>query len=103
MQGKKYFLKLLDYFYNQLLFTSWTRYVHNNLENSRQANVEKNVFTVLPLILILSRRLFIQLIAQLDCSRKMLKRTLKFTLKCSYMFRFNNRHQGAYCCALLKL
>jgi len=27
----------------------------------------------------------------------------KFTLKCSYVFRLTNRHQGAYCCALLKL
>jgi len=51
----------------------------------------------------LSRLLFIQLNVQLDCSKKMLKLTLKFTLKCSYMFRFNNHHQGAYCCALLKL
>ena len=24
-------------------------------------------------------------------------------LICSYMFRLNNHHQGAYCCALLKL
>jgi len=47
--------------------------------------------------------LFIRLNAQLDCWRKMLKLTLKFTLKCSYMFWFNNHHQGAYCCALLKL
>ena len=47
--------------------------------------------------------LFIQLNAQLDCSRKMLKLTLKFTLKCSYMFRFNNHFQGVYSCALLKL
>jgi len=53
--------------------------------------------------ILLSRLLFTQLNAQLDCSRKMLKLTLKFTLKCSYMFRFNNHHQGAYCCALLKL
>ena len=47
--------------------------------------------------------LFIQLNAQLDCSRKLLILTIKFTLKCSYMFRFNSHHQGAYCCALLKL
>ena len=26
-----------------------------------------------------------------------------FTLKCSYMFRLTNHHQGAYCRALLKL
>jgi len=32
-----------------------------------------------------------------------LKLTLKFTLKCSYMFRLTNRYQGAYCRALLKL
>ena len=37
--------------------------------------------------------------AQLYCSKRM----SKFTLKCSYMFRFNNRHQGATICALLKL
>jgi len=51
----------------------------------------------------MSRLLFIQLNAQLDYSRKMLNLTLKFTLKCSYMFRFNNHLQEAYCCALLKL
>jgi hypothetical protein len=45
--------------------------------------------------------LFVQLNAQLDHSR--LKLTLKFTLKCSYMFRLTNHHQGAYCCALLTL
>ena len=31
------------------------------------------------------------------------KLTLKFTLKCCYMFRLTNYHQGAYCRALLKL
>jgi len=36
---------------------------------------------------------------QLDCSKIM----SKFTLKCSYMFRYNNRHQGATILALLKL
>ena len=51
----------------------------------------------------ISSLLFIQLNAQLECSRKMLKLTLKFALKCSYMFRLHNHHQGAYCCALLKL
>jgi len=45
--------------------------------------------------------LFIQLNAPLDYSR--LKLTLKFTLKCSYMFRLTNHRQGAYCRALLKL
>ena len=39
--------------------------------------------------------------AQLGYSR--LKFTLKFTLKCSYMFRLANHHQGAYCRALLTL
>jgi len=43
----------------------------------------------------------IQLNAPLDYSR--LKLTLKFTLKCSYMLRLTNHHQGAYCRALLKL
>jgi len=28
---------------------------------------------------------------------------LKLTLKRSYMFRLTDHHQGAYCCALLKL
>jgi len=42
---------------------------------------------------------FVQLNAQLDCPRKLLNLTFKFTLKCSYMFRLNNHHQGAYCCA----
>jgi hypothetical protein len=40
-----------------------------------------NVFTVVPCILVLSSLLFIQLNAQLDCSKRMLKLTLKFTLK----------------------
>ena len=42
-------------------------------------------------------------ITYVDNSKKLLKFTLKFTLKCSYVFRFNNHHQAAYCCALLKL
>jgi len=37
--------------------------------------------------------------AQLNCS----KRISKFILKCSYMFRFNNHHQGATIRILLKL
>ena len=38
-----------------------------------------------------------------ECTTR-LKFTLKyFTLKCSYVFRFTNHHQGAYYCALLKL
>ena len=41
--------------------------------------------------------------AQLYCSKRMSKLSLKFTLKCSYMFRFNNHHQGATIHALLKL
>jgi len=40
---------------------------------------------------------------QLDCSKRMSQFTLKFTLKCSYMFRFCNHHQGANVRALLKL
>ena len=40
---------------------------------------------------------------QLDCSKRILKFTLKFTLKCSYMFQFNNHHQRATIRALLKL
>jgi len=43
--------------------------------------------------------LFIQLNAQLYCSRKM----LKLTLKCSYMFWFNKPSSVNCCCALLKL
>jgi len=50
-----------------------------------------------------SSLLLIQLNAQPECSRKMLKLALKFKLKCSYMFRLHNHHQGAYCCALVKL
>jgi len=34
-------------------------------------------------------------VAQLDCSKRMSQFTLKFTLKCSYMFRFYNHHQGS--------
>jgi len=41
--------------------------------------------------------------AQLDCSKRLLKVTLIFTLKCSYMFRFNNHHQGATIRTLPKL
>ena len=41
--------------------------------------------------------------AQLDCSKRMSKFRLKFTSKCSYMFRFNNHHQGATTRAFLKL
>jgi len=43
--------------------------------------------------------LFYPIDSQLDCSKRM----SKFTLKCSYMFRFNNHHQGATTRALLKL
>ena len=41
--------------------------------------------------------------AQLHCSKRMPKFTLQFTLKCSYMFRSYNHHQGAEVRALLKL
>ena len=38
-----------------------------------------------------------------ECTTR-LKFILKFfTLKCSYMFRLTNHHQGAYCRAFLKL
>ena len=50
-------------------------------------------------ILILSSLFMYPTDVQLDCSKRM----SKFTLKCSYMFRFNNHHQGATICALLKL
>jgi hypothetical protein len=52
-------------------------------------------FMFLPCILILPRHLFIQLNAQPDCSRKMLKLALKFTLKCCYMFRLNKPSSGS--------
>ena len=52
-------------------------------------------FTVVPFILILSNLLFIQLNAQLGCSRKTSKLSLKFTLKCSYMIQLHNHNQGA--------
>jgi len=48
---------------------------------------------------ILSSLLFYPTDAQLDCS----KRKSKFTLKRSYMFQFNNHHQGATIRTLLKL
>ena len=38
--------------------------------------------------------IYMQLIAQLDCFRKMLKLTLNFTSKCSYMFQFNKPSSG---------
>ena len=59
-------------------------------------------FTVLPCIFILSLPLFIQLNAQLDCSRKMLKLTLKFILKFSYMFRFNKSSSGSLLLCFVK-
>jgi len=36
-----------------------------------------------------------QLNVQLDYSRKLLKLTLKFALKCSYVFRFNKPSSGS--------
>jgi len=50
-----------------------------------------------------SSLLFYPTDAQLDCSKRWLKFTLKLTLKYSYMFRFNNHHQGATISTLLKL
>ena len=44
-----------------------------------EETIEKIIFTFLPCILIISRLLFVHLTAQLDCSRKMFKLTLKFT------------------------
>ena len=41
--------------------------------------------------------------AQLDFSTRMLNFTLKFTLKCSYVFQFNSHHQGAIIRTFLKL
>jgi len=40
--------------------------------------------------------------AKLECSRKMLKLTLKFTLKCSYMFPFNKPTSGSLLMCLAK-
>ena len=48
---------------------------------------------------LISSILFYPSDAQSDCSKRM----SEFTLKCSYMFRFNNHHQGATIRALLKL
>ena len=56
-------------------------------------------FTVVPCVLMLSSLLFYPTDTQSDCSKRM----SKFTLKCCYMFRFNNHHQGATIRALLKL
>jgi len=56
------------------------------------------IFAVTPCILMLSNLLFYPTDAQLYCSKIM----PKFTLKCSYMFRFNNHHQGAAIRALLQ-
>jgi hypothetical protein len=41
--------------------------------------------------------------AQLDGSKIILKFTLKFTLKCFNLFRFNNHHQAATIRTMLKL
>ena len=56
-------------------------------QNYRLITINLLLFTVLPRIFILSRLLFSQLNAQLDCSGKILKLTLKSTLKCSYMLK----------------
>ena len=50
-----------------------------------------------------SSLLFYPTDAQVDCPERITKFTLKFTLKCSYVFRFNNHHQGATIRTLLKL
>ena len=55
--------------------------------------------TVAPCILIVKSIFIYTTDAQLYCSKRM----SKFTLKCSYMFRFNNHHQGATIHGLLKL
>jgi len=60
-------------------------------------------FTFAPCILVISSFFIYPTDEQLDFSKGMSKFTLKFALKCSYMFRFNNRHQGATIRALLKL
>ena len=47
--------------------------------------------------------LFVQLNAQLDCYRQMLELTLKFTFKCSYMFRFNKPSSGSLLLCFVKV
>ena len=56
-------------------------------------------FAVVPCILMLSSLFVYPTDAQLDCSKRM----SKFTLKYYYMFRLNNHHQGATIRTLLKL
>jgi len=66
-----------------------------NIQDNMNFKLEINFFfTVLPSILILLHLLFAQTNVQPDCSRKLLKLTLQYKLKFSYMFGFNNQHQG---------
>jgi len=60
-------------------------------------------FIVAPCFLILSSLYIYATDVQLDCSKRMSQFTLKFTSKCSYIFRFYNHHQGANVCALTKV
>ena len=56
------------------------------------------IFAVAPCILLLSSLISYPTDAQLNIPRRMLKFTLKLTLKCSYMFRFKTtiiRERGA--------
>jgi hypothetical protein len=69
--------------------------------SNRHANYIASFFTCFEGNIIHQVSYFTQLNAQLGFS--ILKLTLKFTLKCSYMFRLTNHHQGAYWCVLLKL
>jgi len=49
----------------------------------------------------LSILLFYPTDAQFDCSKGLSQFKLKFTLKCSYMFRYNNHHKEATIRALV--
>ena len=98
LDRRKYFQEISFEEWGLLLRTR-TSGPAQNCEGKR--SVSHLIFTVAPCILILSSLLFIQRNAPPDYSR--LNLTLKFTLKFSYMFQLTNHHQGAYCCALLKL
>jgi len=63
--------------------------VHPAIDEPENGDNKEHHSTEIPSLL------FIQLNALLECSRKMLKLTLKSTLKCSYMFRFNKPSSGS--------
>jgi len=61
------------------------------------------ISTVAPRILLISSLFIYPTDAQLDFSKKNVTLYIKIHIKCCYMFRFYNHHQGASIRALLML